>query len=632
MEGSRFIRIMAGPGTGKTTSLMNHLKDLLGKGTDPKRILLVTFTRTAAADLAEALRKTGVSGTNQIEKGTLHSFCLKVLHDAHFFLQVDREPRILLDYETRFVLEDLRILLCADLKACNLHRIRDLERLLKAFEALWAREQSQEPEWASDGIELRFETKLRDWLRFHQAMLLSEIVPETLTYLRENPLSDVRSRFAHILVDEYQDLNRAEQSLIDILSNNSGLVVAGDQDQSIYEHFRFAHPEGIAEFSSTHSDTREITLDKCRRCPTNIVEMANALINHNRLRQSRRLVPDPSIHTGEVIIVQWESMEDEAEGLARFIRDRNFDLGQVLVLCPRRQFGYAIRDALVCLGCQAASFFQEEVFDGTPRQLDRSQSQQAFTLLCLFANNRDRVALRCWLGFGHNELYAVEYRRLRDYCYHNSIHPFDALEQVVCGGLSLTDIRGITERYRILRDYLNDFSGKPLSQVFVDIFPKNEDWAHPFHEMVDNIDDSMSPGDLVARLYSQITQPELPQNVPYVRVMSLHKAKGLTADHVIVSGFIEGLIPAHPKDSMTDYERERYQEEQRRLFYVAITRARRTLVLSSVTSLPRGIAHAMGARVQGGGRDYGETITSTFLRELGPACPRPIPGRDLLRL
>lgn len=103
--------------------------------------------------------------------------------------------------------------------------------------------------------------------------------------------------------------------------------------------------------------------------------------------------------------------------------------------------------------------------------------------------------------------------------------------------------------------------------------------------------------------------------------MSLHKSKGLTADLVVVVGCIEGLIPMIKGDSAT--EQDASLEEQRRLFYVAITRTRRILILSSVTSLPRNLAYRMGAQFRGGNRTHAWTIASRFLEELGPSRPQP---------
>lgn len=180
---------------------------------------------------------------------------------------------------------------------------------------------------------------------------------------------------------------------------------------------------------------------------------------YNILRKNQILGAGQGNVSGEVKVVQWGSIEAEAEGLAEFIHMRieakEFNLGEVLVLCPRREFGYAIRGALIRRGRDAVSFFPEEVFDGTPTDLTKCQSQQAFTLLRLLENRRDLVALRCWLGFGHATLHAKQYSHLREHCYHNLIHPLDALAQVVAGDFDLDGIDGITRRYERLCRFLS---------------------------------------------------------------------------------------------------------------------------------------------------------------------------------
>lgn len=297
------------------------------------------------------------------------------------------------------------------------------KRRLKAFEAAWAREQDQQPGWATNEEDKRFQKLLYEWLRFHEAMLVEEIVPETLKYLRNNPGCRERGRYAHVLVDEYQDMNRAEQSLIDLLNENGTLTILGDADQSIYEAFRYAHPEGITEFHETPrgQGTHDIPLDICRRCPTRVVSLANELIQHNQNRTKQTLKPLRTNGDGEIHVVQWQTVDAEAEGIARFISGRiesgAFAPGEVLVLSPFRKLGYLIRDRLVeYLGAGAAhSFFHEEFLDGNPKRQDDNKAQEAFTLLRLAVNPNDRVALRCWLGFGDGELCFTEYQRLRSY-------------------------------------------------------------------------------------------------------------------------------------------------------------------------------------------------------------------------
>jgi hypothetical protein len=191
--------------------------------------------------------------------------------------------------------------------------------------------------------------------------------------------------------------------------------------------------------------------------------------------------------------------------------------------------------------------------------------------------------------------------------------------------LSLRYTRGIVDRYRLLNQRLKDLEGKPGREIFDSVFPPNEDWAEPFQVLADNFVAEWNIAEILDALRTNITQPELPSEVGYVRIMSLHRSKGLTADNVIITGVVEGLVPTRLQDLKPE-EQERHIEEQRRLFYVALTRAKKTLVLSSFLSLPRKLAYEMGAAVRGGNKDTACSISSTFLGELGGECPSPVVG------
>ena len=147
-------------------------------------------------------------------------------------------------------------------------------------------------------------------------------------------------------------------------------------------------------------------------------------------------------------------MESEAAGIAEFIHSKveagDFEPGKTLILCPRRQFGYLIRDAITERGNSAHSFFHEEALDGNPKDDDDCGAQEAVTLLTLLANPDDRVALRCWLGFGKISLRTAEYKRVREYCSHSGISPREALDAMINGDLSIRYTNGIKERYSAL--------------------------------------------------------------------------------------------------------------------------------------------------------------------------------------
>ena len=159
------------------------------------------------------------------------------------------------------------------------------------------------------------------------------------------------------------------------------------------------------------------------------------------------------------------------------------------------------------------------------------------------------------------------------------------------------------------------------------LLPNDEEWAKPLREAAVLILDRIeTPQELFDALRIQITQPEMPEEGNFVKVMSLHKSKGLTNKVTIVTGCIEGLIPT-TDSSHTPLQTRENLEEQRRLFYVAMTRCREILVLSSIRQLPIDIAYRMGARIHVR-QNMGNTIASRFLGELGPSTPNSVSGND----
>ena len=625
------IRVVAGPGTGKTFALVRRIARLLEIGIPPDQILLITFTRMAASDTEREIMALHAPGVDRVRKGTLHSLCFSILNQANILQITGRIPRPLMMFEERFMLEDL------GLEQAEYHEdLNHRKRRLNAFEAAWARQQDQQPGWPPSDADRNFQAILNEWLRFHKAILVGELVPITLGYLRNNPGCFEREHYRHVLVDEYQDLNKAEQTLIDYLAGNGYLTIVGDEDQSIYEAFRHAHPEGISQFEIDHPNTYDIPLIECRRCPTGIVSMANHLIHTNIRRLRHQLLPRQGNPEGDIYVIQWPSMQEEAEGIAEFIArkkdSREFDPGKTLILCPWRQFGYMLRDALVKRGITAHSFFQEEVLDGNPKQLADSMAQQAFTLLSLLVNPNDLVALRCWLGFGSPNLRIKEYLSLKEYCAINGKSILVALRMLDTKEIWIPHMNGLIDRYHQLSMQLEILGGLPIGEIVNSIFPDNQGWAEPFRIFLGKNSEIVSLEEIHKLFRENIIQPELPTSVDYVRIMSLHKSKGLNADHVIITGCIEGIIPAAPKDDMSFEQKQRFMEEQRRLFYVAITRTRQSLVLSSVSSLPRVLAYKMRAKINGGDEQGIFTIASTFITDLGPECPHTIYGAELLEM
>lgn len=623
--------VFAGPGTGKTTALTERVSRILEDGIPPKEILVTTFTRTAANDLESELKGAELPGADQVQAGTLHSHCQRILGRNNVMPITGRVPRPLMEFEKDFMLEDLK-------KSGIGHgHLKCIECRLSRFAAAWATDQRDEPGWTNDPEDEEFERVLLDWLVFHRAMLIDELVPETLRFLRNNPASYDRKEFTHVLVDEYQDLNKAEQRLIELLADNAHLTIIGDEDQSIYS-FKHAHPEGISQYKERNLEAIQEQLHICHRCPANVVEMANNLIRNNGSRADRRLESLGNDKHAFVRAVQWQGMNPEAKGIAEFVKRLinmgHVDAGETLILSPRRQFGYKVRDELEGMNVDTNCLFTQKELEGNAKKPAKYSAQEAFTILTLLARPEDHVALRCWCGFGSSDLRSGAWARMRKYCAESGLSLFEVAEKVRCKDIgSARDQahdRVIRERLNLLKEKLDSYAQLNGQELVEALFPKNEtDFAQIRQAIPDEFECEAGAQEILDVLRKNIVQPELPTNDDRVRIMSLHKSKGLTAHLVIVLGCIEELIP-DLSDTECLQQRKIKLEEQRRLFYVAITRARKFLILSSVIWLPTNLAKRMKIEVEDDPAVY-RTIASKFIGELGPAWPDSILGTKLMQ-
>ena len=372
------VRVVAGPGAGKSFAMKRRVARLLEAGVDPKSILPVTFTRIAAEDLHRELVGMEVEGCDRLHGTTLHSLALRSLMRNHVLAATGRTPRPLNDFEMKPLEVDLAV-----------HGgLRDVRKKVRAYESAWARLQHDEPGFAQSAADLAFANDLIQWLQFHEAMLIGEVIPQFHEYLRSNPAAPERTEYSHILVDEYQDLNKAEQSAIELLSDDADVCIVGDDDQSIYS-FKHAHPEGIREWVEINADADDLTLVECRRCPTRVVAMANSLIAHNQMRPvPRQLVPRAENGQGDVRILQYVSLDDEIEGVATIITamvESGTPPGDILVLAQRSVIGTPIYERLIQAEIPVRSYYAEAELAGDDAQL-------RFALLKLFVNRDDRVA------------------------------------------------------------------------------------------------------------------------------------------------------------------------------------------------------------------------------------------------
>ena len=443
-----------------------------------------------------------------------------------------------------------------------------------------------------------FETDLNSWLKFHHAMLIEEVIPEARAYLERNPAASERQEFKHILVDEYQDLNQAEQDFIKYLSDDAKVCIFGDDDQSIYS-FKHAHPSGLQDWMNEHQGHKQYNIDDCYRCPTKVVSMANALISNNANRLSKNLNPIDERGDGVVSIAQYHSLQQEVGGVATFITEcvnAGINAGDILVLAQRSQIGLPIHQKLLGDDVPVKSYYRESA-------LKDDFAKERFALLTLLANRDDAVALRWLLGSNSSgNWFAGSYRKLRVYCEDNNVSPYQALCDLNDGVIQVSGTNRLKERFVKIQGCMDrlDCVDNVVGQIN-ELFPEGEDSLDLIRIEVVKLldaDADISLQDLHSKLITLLARPEEDDEQDKVRIMSLHKSKGLSSPVTIITGCVEGLLPKQPEGSLSVTEQQAMIEEQRRLFYVGMTRVKASpsegkngvLIITSSTQMPYGDA------------------------------------------
>lgn len=615
------VRVIAGPGTGKSFAMKRRVARLLEEGVEPSTILPVTFTRVAAEDLHRELVGMNVSNCDKLNGTTLHSLALKILMQNHALVATGRKPRPLNDFEIKPLISDLQ----KDHGGKN-----KVKKLRMAYEAAWARLQHNQPGSAPSPADAAFQKDLLAWLYFHEAMLIGEVVPQLYQYLHSNPAAKERTKYTHILVDEYQDLNRAEQGVINLLSGKAEVCIVGDDDQSIYS-FKHAHPDGIQEWLDANVGADDFDLHECRRCPTRVVDLANHLISHNTFRPVPRLNPMSANGNGNIRIIQYPNIGKEVAGISKIVTDllsNGTPEGDILILTQSKAFGIPLYEALTKSGVPTKSYYSET-------ELSHIDAQRSFSLLKLLANREDRVALRWLIGINGSEWHAAGYRRIRKQCEKTRISPWDTLIQLENGTIQLPYTKSIVDSFREIKqeiDMLEELSD--LASVVDNLFPDGQDAIRDIRELALGIIQDADYNDreaFVRDLSTAISQPAIPTKIEEVRIMSLHKSKGLSAPITIIAGCVQGLLPRPPDGGLTPAQ---HLEEQRRLFYVGITRVKAvpkrgkpgTLILTYCQEMP--VADALSVGIEPADTKYGLATlhASRFIGELGPSAPAPVAG------
>lgn len=617
------IGVLAGPGTGKTSfGLMRRVVRLLEEGVPGERILLLSFTRVAAADLRHKVAALNALGAEGVRATTLHGYCFSLLQQESILAITGRTPRILLAHEVDLMLRDV---------GGDFGTIHERRRLLQAFVAGWSRGIQDHPGVAGADEEREFENSVMLWLRTHGAMLIGEVVPLAHRFLTTNPQAAALEAFDHVIVDEYQDLNVLEQHLLDCLASNGDLCIAGDDDQSIYS-VRYANPDGILSFLD-RQEVEKYSITVCGRCPKNVLGMANSLIAHAPGRTKDDLTPREETSAGNVAIVQWADVETEVDGIvsaiAADVGSERWEPGQILVLTNWRKIGESIRTRLAELDIPARSFFTEE-------ELRFDEGRAALALLRLVVDEDDTSAMRVLLGLGDATGRTESYQRLLGYCALHSCRPREVLDRLASGEKLGLTVPALIKRFRWVVAKIDQLRQLGLPELVDALLPAEANAVADLRAVaVDALVEAETADDLLRMVIEVVTQDDVPQNPDFVRVMSLHKSKGLTSQSVYVVAAVDGILPTITSDDPTVVDAA--MREGRRLFYVAVTRAASELVISGSSSMD--LADANSRRVsiapkstrRSGARIVCRTIASPYVAELGPDAPKPQKGETWLQ-
>lgn len=289
------------------------------------------------------------------------------------------------------------------------------------------------------------------------------------------------------------------------------------------------------------------------------------------------------------------------------------------MLVPRREIANRLRTAFAQAKIAHHSFYQEAA-------LDSDEAKISLCLATLLAEPADRVALRYWLGYGSANWLKGQYAKLRQSCEQSGLSPRETLEKVLHGNISISGISTLLERYTKLSGQLGALQGLK-GQALVDaLVPDGSEGTALLRSLMTAAveGEKTDAAKLVGSIRIAVTQPEPPEEADCVRIMSLQKSKGLTSPITIVAGCIESFVPTIDPDA-TPAELAEILKEQRRLFYVAITRSKERLVISSFTSMPAETVYQTGAKA-GGHFGRRHTQPSRFISELGPTAPQSLSG------
>ncbi len=584
------VLVIAGAGSGKTRVLTRRIAYLIEHGVSPFEILAITFTNKAAQEMKDRVGALVGPVAEKMWVSTFHSACVRIL----------RRDAAKIGYPSSFTIYDQ-----ADAQRLVSYILREMNVDSKRFppravhgQISAAKNDGLDPEEFAAQAAEPLAKKVAEVYREYQlrlaaagAMDFDDLLTQTVRLFREYPdvLEHYQRRFSNVLVDEFQDTNRVQNELVCLLgAAHHNVFVVGDSDQSIYR-FRGADVRNILDFDKAFPDRDLIVLDQNYRSTQTILDAANAVIANNAARAPKRLWTDGG--AGEAIRrYQAESEDDEASWvanrIARLHADHDYRWGDVAVFYRTNSQSRVLEEAMFRAGVPY------RVIGGT-RFYDRREIKDALAYVRAVVNPADEVSVKRILNVPKRGIGATSVGRIESWCRLHGMSFGDGLGRVDDIGLSgrapraiggfvelLDELAGVVERgpAALLEEALerSGYTGELVAEHSVEADGRLENLA----ELVgtarayDTVDEFLEQVSLVADT-DQLPGTVVDADASQVLLMTLHAAKGLEFPVVFLVGLEDGVFP-----HLRSLGEPRELEEERRLAYVGITRARERLYLT----------------------------------------------------
>ncbi len=593
------LLIMAGAGSGKTRVLTHRIAYLLDeKDVSPYNILAITFTNKAAKEMKARVEQLVGEEAQVIWMSTFHSMCVRILRRDADRIGIERNFTIIDPTDQKSVIKDVLKNENIDSKRFEprmfIGAISNLKNELKTPEDA----QNEANDYHSQMVATVYKGYQRQLSR-NEALDFDDLIMTTINLFERVPeaLEYYQNKFQYIHVDEYQDTNKAQYTLIKLLANKfKNLCVVGDSDQSIYG-WRGADIQNILSFEEDYPNAKTIFLEQNYRSTKTILNAANEVIKNNTERKPKGLW---TANTGGDKINYYEATteRDEAEYVVKEIM-------------KHQRNGKKYSDMAILYRTNAQSRVLEETFMksnipytmvGGQKFYDRKEIKDLLSYLRVIANSNDDISLQRIINVPKRGVGPSSVEKIQTYAVQNNISMFDALGEVDFIGLSKKVTQECISFYEMIQNLIKEQEFLEISEIVEEVLVKSgyrdmldREQTLESRSRLENLDEFMSvPKDYEENtpleeqsLINFLTDLSLVADIDEadtesrVTLMTMHSAKGLEFPIVFIMGMEESLFP-HIRAIKSDDDHE--MEEERRICYVAITRAEETLYITNATT------------------------------------------------